>query len=709
MKATEANFLQFLHGNNKQFIIPIYQRTYSWTIAQCRQLWEDILRVAQEEHIPSHFVGSIVYISKGIISASAIQEFLVIDGQQRLTTLSLLLVALAKAIEKAGEPAKEATQLNLKKITNYYLLNNDEDGLLQYRLLLTQSDRETLMKLVNGYPLPANASPRIAENYQYFERVVAESNVPLETIITGIRKLVIVDVSLDRTQDNPQLIFESLNSTGLALSQADLIRNYILMGLETREQTDLYTNYWFPMEQGFGHAEDAGYFDRFMRDYLTIKNNGHIPNIDRVYVEFKTYVHSHPDLTMRAIVADIYRYAKHFIALVFEKDLPRDVLQVVKDINTLKVEVAYPFLLETLDDYEQGVLTQDGLLAILKTVESYIFRRVICAIPTNSLNKTFATLTREINKDRYLESVQAALLIKDSYRRFPGDEELRQQFVIKDVYNFRPRLYMLRKLENFQRTKELINVDEYTIEHIMPQNEDLSAEWRNELGANWQQIHERYLHTIGNLTLTGYNSEYSDRTFKEKRDYPDRKGFHNSPLFLNEYLAGLDHWNEETIQTRAGMLADLAVQIWAYPKLSEETIAPYRLAQNKGNGDSEPRDYPMEHYEYLQEGPMLALFKAFRHRVLNLDPIVREEHKKLYIAFKATTNFVDVVPQKVRLRLSLNLPFTEIDDPKGLCVDVSNRGRWGNGDIELGLSTMEELDYVMDLVMQAFDWQMGNE
>ncbi len=709
MKATEANFLQFLHGNNKQFIIPIYQRTYSWTIAQCRQLWEDILRVAQEEHIPSHFVGSIVYISKGIISASAIQEFLVIDGQQRLTTLSLLLVALAKAIERAGEPAKEATQLNLKKITNYYLLNNDEDGLLQYRLLLTQSDRETLMKLVNGYPLPANASPRIAENYQYFERVVAESNVPLETIITGIRKLVIVDVSLDRTQDNPQLIFESLNSTGLALSQADLIRNYILMGLETREQTDLYTNYWFPMEQGFGHAEDAGYFDRFMRDYLTIKNNGHIPNIDRVYVEFKTYVHSHPDLTMRAIVADIYRYAKHFIALVFEKDLPRDVVQVVKDINTLKVEVAYPFLLETLDDYEQGVLTQDGLLAILKTVESYIFRRVICAIPTNSLNKTFATLTREINKDRYLESVQAALLIKDSYRRFPGDEELRQQFVIKDVYNFRPRLYMLRKLENFQRPKELINVDEYTIEHIMPQNEDLSVEWRAELGANWQQIHERYLHTIGNLTLTGYNSEYSDRTFKEKRDYPDRKGFHNSPLFLNEYLAGLDHWNEETIQTRAGMLADLAVQIWAYPKLSEETIAPYRLTQNKGNGDSEPRDYPMEHYEYLQEGPMLALFKAFRHRVLNLDPIVREEHKKLYIAFKATTNFVDVVPQKVRLRLSLNLPFTEIDDPKGLCVDVSNRGRWGNGDIELGLSTMEELDYVMDLVTQAFDWQMGNE
>lgn len=706
MKATEANFLQFLHGNNKQFIIPIYQRTYSWSIDQCRQLWEDILRVARADQVPSHFVGSIVYISKGIISASAIQEFLVIDGQQRLTTLSLLLVALAKAIEKAGDPAREATQLTLKKISNYYLLNNDEEGLLRYRLLLTQSDREALMKLVDGYPLPKNTPPRIMENYQYFERAIAESGVPLDVILKGIRKLVIVDVSLDRTQDNPQLIFESLNSTGLALSQADLIRNYILMGLENSEQTDLYNSYWYSMEQGFGSSGETGYFDRFMRDYLTIKNNGRIPKIDRVYVEFKAYVRSHPTLTMRDIVADIHRFAGHFIALAFEKNLPASLQLAVRDINTLKVDVAYPFLLEALDDYEQGLLTREDFLAILRTVESYIFRRVVCAIPTNSLNKTFATLSREINKTRYLESVQAALLIKDSYRRFPGDEELHQQFIVKDFYNFRSRLYLLRKLENHHRAKEWINVDEYTIEHIMPQNENLSAEWRAELGPNWQQIHERYLHTIGNLTLTGYNSEYSDHSFLEKRDYPDRKGFRNSPLFLNEYLASLDHWNEETIQVRANLLAGLAVQIWAYPRLSEETLAPYRAAQNGGNGES--GDDVVETMGYPQEGPVLELFNALRHRVLNLDPSVRELHRKYYIAFKVATNFLDVVLQKRQLHLSLNIPFAEINDPRGICMDMTNRNRAANGDVEVRLTRMDDLDYVMDLVTQAFDWQMEN-
>ena len=510
---------------------------------------------------------------------------------------------------------------------------------------------------------------------------------------------------MDRSQDNPQLIFESLNSTGLELSQADLIRNFILMGLEPREQEYLYNSYWYRMEQSFGQKEYSSHFDRLMRDYLTIKNEGRIPNLDRVYVEFKAHVRSHPEITTRETVADIYKYSKYFVRLAFEREKDPEICSAIKDINTLKVEVAYPFLLEVLDRYDQGLLNRKDVITILRTIESYVFRRAICGIPTNSLNKTFANLTREIDKDHYLESFQAIMMLKDSYRRFPDDEEFRQQFVFKDVYNFRSRNYLLRKLENFSR-KEVVNIDEYTIEHILPQNKNLSPEWRIELGMEFEQIQSRWVHTIGNLTLTGYNSEYSDKSFKEKRDYPGNKGFRNSPLRLNEGLAALDHWNAVTIQERATKLAETSIRIWQYPGIDSATLKAYRELGALGT-DEEIEDCPLEHYEYLQ-GKNLELFQTFRRRVFNIDPSVREEHKKKYIAFKTTTNFVDVVPQASRLRLSLNMPFMEIIDPKGIVADKTSVGKWGNGDVEVGLSSFDELDYVISLVEQSFLWVMDH-
>ncbi|HEY9086844.1 MAG TPA: DUF262 and DUF1524 domain-containing protein [Anaerolineaceae bacterium] len=698
MQAKEANFLKFLQSNNNQFIIPIYQRTYSWSIPQCQQLWNDIIRVAEDSKIPGHFIGSIVYIAKGIYSPTTTTQLLVIDGQQRLTTLTLLLSVMAKAIDHSDNNL----DITSRKIRNLYLLNPEESGSDRFKLLLTQSDCDTLKRIVADEELPENASTRLVENYQYFDHQIRDSKVDLGVLFTGVGKLIIVDVSLDRTQDNPQLIFESLNSTGLELSQADLIRNFILMGLEPKEQEYLYNNYWYRMEQSFGHAEYSSYFDRFMRDYLTIQNEGRIPNIDRVYMEFKAFVRNHPKLTMRDIVADIYKYSKHFVKLAFEKETDQEICTAIKDINILKVEVAYPFLLELFEAYAQQTIRRDEVLTILRAIESYVFRRVICGIPTNSLNKTFASLPREINKEQYLESFLAIMRLKDSYRRFPNDEEFKQQFLYKDVYNFRSRNYLLRKLENFGR-KELVNVDSYTIEHILPQNNDLSAQWRVDLGVNWQQIQSRYVHTIGNLTLTGYNSEYSDRSFKEKRDYPGNKGFKNSPLNLNDGIGTLDQWTEDTIKERAMKLADLAVKIWTYPGLPENTLKKYRPATDIGEGN----DFALEHYEYLQ-GKQLELFLTFRQRVLNIDPSVREEHKRRYIAFKSTTNFVDVEPQKNRLRLILNMPYMETVDPKGLCRDVTGLGHWGNGDVEVGLSSCDELDDVMELIEQAFLWVVDN-
>ena len=507
-----------------------------------------------------------------------------------------------------------------------------------------------------------------------------------------------MDISLDRDRDNPQLIFESLNSTGLDLTQADLIRNYVLMGLESKEQSEVYRKYWYPMEQGFGHAEYAVQFDRFMRDYLTIKT-GRIPNINEVYASFKSYLQGQKQATMEAIVADVYGYSKYFVRLAFLKDADKEINSALADINTLKVDVAYPFLLQVYDDYEHRLLSRDDFISVLRLVESYVFRRAVCGIPTNSLNKTFTSLASEIDKANYLQSARAAFLLKDSYKRFPDDEEFRREFVVKDFYNFRSRNYLLRKLENYDR-KERVEVEGFTIEHVMPQNENLSPEWRQELGAEWEHVHSKYLHTIGNLTLTGYNPELSDRPFREKRDMKDG-GFADSPLRLNRGLAKLEHWNEEEMSKRAQALADLAIKVWAAPALPTEVLTGLRRSRVVEGG----KVYTLADHADVLKGSRLELFEKVRKRILNLSSAVREEVKKHYIAYKAATNFVDIEPQKQRLKLTLNMTFDEVNDPEKICRDVSSVGHYGNGDVEFGVTSAEQIEYAMFLIRQSYEKQ----
>lgn len=687
MKATETRLLDFLKGP-KQFIIPIYQRTYSWTLKQCDQLWRDIIRAATDETVSGHFVGSIVYIEKGLYQVSAIPQLLVIDGQQRLSTISLLLSALGKAIEAKAKNA----DVTHEEIADYYLLNKHGRDELRYKLVLTQTDKMTLFRLVENKDAPEPFSRRIVENYKYFEDQINNCSIDLMKLYQGITKLIIVDISLNRDHDNPQLIFESLNSTGLELSQADLIRNYVLMGLEPKDQESLYSEYWYQMEQGFGQTDYVTQFDRFMRDFLTIKT-GSIPRINEVYEEFKTYTREHKDISIKDVVADIYVHAKHFVNTALEKEADKELKEIFGDINTLKVDVAYPFILEVYDDYQRKRLSRDDLIEILKFIESYVFRRAICGIPTNSLNKTFATLSRELNKENYLESFKAALLLKDSYRRFPDDGEFARELGVKDVYNFRSRNYLLSKLENYDR-KEIVDTEGYTIEHIMPQNPNLSAEWKKDLGENWKDIQARYLHTVGNLTLTGYNPELSDRPFLEKRNI--KGGFADSPIRLNRDLASLSVWNEAEIQKRAVALAKIAIQVWKCPSLPEDILNKYRKQEAV-----DEQVYTIDNYPHLT-GKMRELFELFRKHVLNLDSSVKEEMLKLYIAYKTTTNFVDIVPQKSKLRLALNMRFDEVNDPKRLCKDVTDKGRWGNGDVEVHLSSPAQLEDVMALVRQAY-------
>lgn len=698
MKATEAKLLDFLK-KSPQFVIPIYQRTYPWTEGECEQLWQDIIRTGTSDDVSAHFVGSIVYIEKGLYQVSSQSPLLVIDGQQRLTTVSLIIEALARHLGDE-EPIDG---FSAKKLRSYYLLNPLEDDDRRYKMLLTQTDKQSLLSLVEQKPLPTEHSLRIEENFEFFEEQVKSLGDDLTSLCKGLAKLVVVDISLSRDQDNPQLIFESMNSTGRELSQADLIRNFILMGLEPAHQTQLYNDHWRPMEVEFGQEAYGKHFDGFMRHYLTLKT-GEIPNVREVYEAYKAHARS-PEIAAEgvdALVADIHAYADYYCAMALDQEQHKDLAAAFRDLREFKVEVAYPFLLELYHDYSNGVLSAEDFEAALRLVESYVFRRAVSNIPTNSLNKTFANMGKALKKDRYIESIQVHLLLLPSYRRFPKDEEFRRELKVRDLYNFPRRSYWLRRLENFER-KERVPVDEYTIEHILPQNDNLSKEWRDTLGPEWQQVQEKWLHTLGNLSLTGYNSEYSDRPFVEKRDM--KGGFKESPLRVNEGLGTLDTWNEENIIARADRLSEKVARVWKAPVLPDEILEAYRPKEKVRKSDT----YSIEDHRKLAEGtPTRELFEALRREVLALDPCVTEEFLKLYVAFKAETNFVDAIPRAKNMRLTLNLDFHELRDPREMANDITNKGRWGNGNVSVEYESLEDLPYIVGLIRQAFEKQMGN-
>ncbi|MDD9799445.1 MAG: DUF262 and DUF1524 domain-containing protein [Gammaproteobacteria bacterium] len=696
MKADATQLLEFLN-KSRQLVVPIYQRTYSWEKAECRQLWDDIMRAGKDEAISAHFIGPIVYIQHEHHTVTAPSPLLVIDGQQRITTASLIIEAIARRLG-TDEPVDG---FSARKLRNRYLRDAEEVGERSYKLLLTQTDRQTLLAIVSSKNLPDGHSLRLKENFEFFQQQVQELGSNLEPLCTGLNKLMIVDISLKSSHDNPQLIFESMNSTGRELGQADLIRNFILMGLEPRLQEQLYNEHWRPMEIAFGQKAYSTHFDSFMRHYLTVKT-GEIPRVGDIYKEFKIHANRQMPADMSALVADVHAFAGYYCAMALGKEPDPDLATAFADLRELTVDVAYPFLLELYRDYSEGLLPRTDFLKAVRLVESYVFRRKICAIPTNSQNKTFAGFGKALNKDRYLESILAHFSLLQTYRRFPPDKEFGDMIKVCDLYGIRNRSYWLRRLENHGR-KEQVSVNEYTTEHIMPQK--LTEEWQSMLGDDWQTVHNKFLHTLGNLTLTGYNSEYSNHLFTEKRDMEG--GFKNSPLNLNEDLGKLETWNEAEIRNRANQLAQKAIAVWEAPDLPDARLDFYRP-------DVEPAQiqlpYTINDYKYLAEGsPARALLDNLRKEVRAFDPGVTEEFFKTVIAYKAETNFVDVIPQAKRLKLILNLSFHELQDPKCLARDVTNIGSLGNGDVEVHLSDKADLSYIMGLVRQAFEKQMGNE
>ena len=686
MDARKGNIYEILNGN-KQFLIPVYQRFYSWDIDQCKRLWNDIVEM-QRKGKAGHFVGSIVNIAEQAMP-TGVQKYMIIDGQQRMTTLTLLLLALRDyAIKNPSD-----TTINARRIDNMLLKNEYESGDERYKLLLTETDRDILISLVEEKPIAEGTRSRLIENYNFFANKLADKEIQPAEVYESIGKLQIVNITLDRAVDDAQAIFESLNSTGKELSESDLIRNYVLMGLEPSEQTYVYEHLWRPMEQLFIYETQGTVMDAFFRHYLTMKLS-RIPKQGRVYEEFKLYHLNCEFGTIRELCQDLLEYAKYYTNIVFKRNTDTDLKKLYEDIIDLRMEVSYPFLLKIHHDCVEGLITSDELKEILKLCISYVLRRAICEIPTNSMNKTFATLKNYIRPDDYMNSVKAFFVMQDTYKEFPDNDKFEGAFESRDIYNMRARNYILSRLENFENKAPII-IENYTIEHIMPQNKNLSSEWQADLGAEWQEVQKKYLHTIGNLTLTAYNSEMSDRPFLEKMDMPG--GFKESALRLNKYVVLQNKWNEKHIQERANELLKKAESIWPYPTLTTEELAPYQVEEKT------VQKYSLETYDV--NAFTRILFESLDKRIMNLSPAVKKEYKKLYVAYKLDTNFVDIVFQKQRLRISINMKFSEINDPNGICKDITGLGRWGNGDVELFMEHQDELDQIIEIVKQSFDAQ----
>jgi predicted transport protein len=402
------------------------------------------------------------------------------------------------------------------------------------------------------------------------------------------------------------------------------------------------------------------------------------------------------------LVRDVRTFAGYYVEFALGGRTQPLLEKAFADLAELKSEVTYPLLLELSHDHASGVLPSEDFAAAVRLIESYILRRAVCDIPTNTMKDTFRLFGKSLDKTNYLESIRASFQLLTSRHRFPGDDEFRRELVTSDLYSRGRTLRVLfDRYENHDR-KERVPTREYTIEHVMPQNKNLSKEWREELGADWKSVQERLVHTLGNLTLTGYNSEYSDKPFSQKRDMPN--GFKHSPLRLNAQLGQLDRWDAEAVQDRADQLAEVLVGLWAGPGLDSVTLDAHRP-----KNENRLNRFTIDDHPKLTDTETRMLFEALRAEVFALNPDVTEEFLKQYVAYKVETNFVDVVPQKARLRLFLNMPFAAVNDPLGRCRNVADVGHWGNGEIEVRLSNKNELPIVMDLIRQSLEYQTSGE
>ncbi len=559
MKGAECSLLIFMEGRRKRFVIPIYQRNYDWKREQCKQLFDDLVKVVTLGR-KQHFFGSIVSVCD---STGVDTTHVVVDGQQRLTTVSLLLLAMCHLIQRRVVTAKE--QRLAEMIFEDYLIDSYQSDDSRIKLKPVKGDREALACLFSKTQEGCESST-LTTNYRYFYERIQKDNISVDDLFVAISKLQIVNITLDH-EDSPQAIFESLNSTGLALSEGDKIRNYLLMGLNTEAQEYYYEHYWRLIEASTDNNVSA-----FIRDYLCLKQQK-IVSQQKIYATFKGYVEAHEMIISEVFFKDLLVYARRYQKLLKGGTGSVIIDECIQRLNWLETTVTRPFFLEVLRAREEGALSLEEMVAVFQITESYLFRRIICEFPTNVLNGLFASLNGEIcrylkEKTSYFEAFKYALLMRQGVAKFPENKEFQEAFKSRQMYLMakKNRTYLLERLENWG-TRETIQVyhnANYSIEHILPQT--LTDDWRKALGENADEIHQTWLHRVANLTLTAYNSQYSNFTFEKKKS--GENGFEKSGFRLNIAISKYKQWTERELIDRNEHLAQRALQIWSYPVTS---------------------------------------------------------------------------------------------------------------------------------------------
>ncbi|HMS31940.1 MAG TPA: DUF262 domain-containing HNH endonuclease family protein [Candidatus Saccharibacteria bacterium] len=601
MQVQQLPIYQFLEGSGKSFVIPVYQRDYAWTRINCQKLWDDLVDLRNNTRA-DHFLGTIVTVGSGF------QEYTVIDGQQRLTTASILLIALhtfLKDKEEKDDEEKVLSEQILDFLINKYSSEKDK----RIRLKPNKQDKEYFENLFENEN-PENASSNIVSNFNFFYEKIKSGAISPREVFESFRKLKIVLIDLVRGQDDPQLIFESLNSTGVDLTAGDLIRNYILMDLEPSEQEKMHKDYWIKIEKLTENVAE------FVRNYLIFKTKTWVKK-DDVYSVFKKFSLEEFNRDKESILEDLLYFAEIYGWLVQTIKHPNSAVnKQLERLNKLEFTVSHPYLLDVFNDFKENVVSEKTVEEILKIIESYAFRKILVDNTTQGLNKMFIILSKEIKKETawkedYLNILSYIVLEKRASQRFPNDEEFENSLVNKEVYRLQSknRNFLLESLENYKSAYP-INVDELTVEHIMPQT--LTKEWKSRLGDNWQEVHKKYLHTLGNLSLTAKNTELSNNAFEDKQ----RIDFQTSRLKLNFKLEGITTWNEEKIIDRAKDLIKNSKDIWPYPKTSYTKPIPEEQIFDLTSEDNFSGSKPS--HLYLEDDEKGIELKTWRDLLTNV-------------------------------------------------------------------------------------------
>jgi len=693
MKAIDCPFTKIINGTT-QFVIPVFQRDYRWSEAQCEQLWKDILRIARDPTDRGHFLGSVVYVSTGDSSAG-FTRWLLIDGQQRVTTITLLLIALRDHLHESGWMGEEDGP-TAERVEAYFLRNLQEEGGRQHKLVLRRHDQAALKALLDRQPLPSDAPPRLRENFEFFKEQIADAD-PAE-VYRGIGRLIVVDVTLHRGIDDPQLIFESLNSTGLDLSQSDLIRNYVLMRLPEKEQTRLYESYWSKIEALFRGSEKT--FDAFVRDYMAIKTRASKQErADEIYHAFRVVVGSfEAELgSLEAVLGEMLRFGRFHAAFSIGGHAAGPLADALARVRRL-VDVPAMLVMRLFDCFERHhTLTEPEFIEALGLIEGYVFRRAICGEQTRGYWQVFSGLAYAIDDKKPLESLKVGLARQRDAYRYPTDADFRQALEERDLYGLRVCASLLDRLEN-QGNKEPTDTSTLSIEHVMPQNEKLLPEWREMLGSEWKEVHRMWLHRLGNLTLTGYNSTYSDRTFEDKKTIAG--GFAESSVRLNRFIREQTAWTHVEMSRRGQELAGRALKIW--PELVVDTKLIEAAEQQEMRDLAKRRDVG----KVKMSTKAKDLFERLRASVLELDAAVVELAEQQSVSYHAPGFFLEVLPRKHRLNLLLPLDFNEVDDPAGIARDATE---WKfffhaqhEGGVSLSINDFTDIDRALPMIRQAF-------